>query len=136
MAHNHPPMVESSTTNLECVGDVGKIPIRMELQVLNEIRSGSFKRGACFSREHQQLPGPGWAGSLHSRGFFEHGVGIGTAHTEGTDSCPAWGASCLPFGEGAINVKGTGGKINVRIGFCEVQAGWDRLVFKCQDSFD
>src|SRR5260370_12764762 len=97
MAHNHPPMVESSTTNLECVGDVGKIPIRMELQVLNEIRSGSFKRGACFSREHQQLPRPGWAGSLHSRAFFEHGVGICSTHTERTDSGPVSATNCLPF---------------------------------------
>ena len=61
---------------------------------------------------------------------------IGATYTERADACAEWIGSGLPGHRSAIDVKGTIGKINLRIGFLIMETGWKPAMMQCQNGFD
>src|SRR5438876_1737873 len=70
------------------------------------------------------------------RCLFQDRMRIGATYAERADACAEWIGSGLPGHRSAIDVKGTIGKINLRIGFLIMETGWKPAMMQCQNGFD
>src|SRR5262245_38191486 len=61
---------------------------------------------------------------------------IRPAYTKGANSSPAGSLAVLPFSQPRANVERAAGKINFRIRFLKVKAGWHLSVLQRKDSLD
>ncbi len=116
-ADNRPTVLEGSAPDLQGVGNVCEIHVRVAAQVFGKIRGRRLQRRLRFGGQGQQLTRPARARRLARGRFFENDVGVGSADAETTDARAARRAvSRGPLGELRVDEERRGGKIYLRVG--------------------
>src|SRR3979411_298282 len=82
------------------------------------------------------MPGSGGCGRLSKWGLLEDDMGIGADDAKGPHAGGARSRVGLPLSQLFIDVKRTVGKIDLRIGPLEMQAGGQQPVFEGQNGLD
>src|SRR5215213_1811200 len=135
-AHDKATFFECSATDGTGVGDVGKVQLRVLLQVRRQIRRYGVEGSGCFRRKKQQLPGATFVRWIGNRRFFEDYVRVRTANAETTNACVPRTWTSRPGRKLVVDEKRTIGKVDARVRLFEVQARWQQLVLQRQHRFN
>ena len=125
LADQDPPPGESPAAELEGVGDVRQLLLRMGGQVERQVVGGGLESAGGPRAERQELPAPRRTRRLERRRLFEHHVGVRPAHAEGAHPGPARGIAGGPAGQAGVDIEGAAREIDLGARLPEVQARRD-----------